>query len=578
MDDLERQLHSYWSDITDGYPEPEVGPMLGVLQLEPESPRADDYWGETITLESPHEQPERSRWYVGVAAVTLLVVAFGGLLVLSRTIGLNPGAEIAAPNILPEDFYRTILPSSGAWGSSTDLSPRSLPKPDIRDAAPGDDGERPLPLGAVTELPAGVYPDLLLGTCQGGPCSHREHVQDRGYPHLFASDDPTREVGTVPSRTPLFIRQGFVNETGEPLGESFDVALYVFAPDTPTEFGGVIRGPTTRYSSDYIIRGETDRCGPDFETQDGPVTCEWFVHEFPDGFPAGNFVMWAVWEAPCSAWIDLGYTNFCADTNEVMSFFSTAVDLSFAPSAPTVARDNGLAFSSREFDEYRATADRFGSAAAFGTPLPDFEGAAQGDDASGPAPLGTGATLPSDDYLDFLFEFCIDDSGVCFRDAHFVQPSDPTRGSGPYTSGRPFYVRQGFVNDTSEPLGQGFDVSLYAFEMDENREFVGVTTRYTSDYVVQGVTEQCGPTYRDQTGPVTCEWFVHEFPDGLPEGRFALWAVWEAPCSAWIDLGFTDSCADPSEVVSFFSSGVDSPFGPFPPDYNQQNEARSDGG
>ena len=29
---------------------------------------------------------------------------------------------------------------------------------------------------------------------------------------------------------------------------------------------------------------------------------------------------------------------------------------------------------------------------------------------------------------------------------------------------------------------------------------------------------------------------------------------------AWLKLGFTDSCDDPSEVVSLFSSGVDSPF------------------
>jgi hypothetical protein len=29
---------------------------------------------------------------------------------------------------------------------------------------------------------------------------------------------------------------------------------------------------------------------------------------------------------------------------------------------------------------------------------------------------------------------------------------------------------------------------------------------------------------------------------------------------AWLELGFTDSCDDPSEVVSLFSFGVDSPF------------------
>jgi len=59
---------------------------------------------------------------------------------------------------------------------------------------------------------------------------------------------------------------------------------------------------------------------------------------------------------------------------------------------------------------------------------------------------------------------------------------------------------------------------------------------------------------------VNCEWFVHEFPEGLPVGRHALWAFWEAPCSAWLDYGFTDSCEDPNEVTSRFASGVDSPW------------------
>ena len=66
---------------------------------------------------------------------------------------------------------------------------------------------------------------------------------------------------------------------------------------------------------------------------------------------------------------------------------------------------------------------------------------------------------------------------------------------------------------------------------------------------------------KTQTEPVTCEWFVHEFHDGLAAGRHALWAFWEAPCSAWIDYGFVESCTDPDEIMSLFSSGVDSPWG-----------------
>jgi hypothetical protein len=39
-----------------------------------------------------------------------------------------------------------------------------------------------------------------------------------------------------------------------------------------------------------------------------------------------------------------------------------------------------------------------------------------------------------------------------------------------------------------------------------------------------------------------------------------MWAFWEAPCWAWLDLGFTNTCADLDEVSSMFASGVDSPF------------------
>ncbi len=94
--------------------------------------------------------------------------------------------------------------------------------------------------------------------------------------------------------------------------------------------------------------------------------------------------------------------------------------------------------------------------------------------------------------------------------------------------------------------------------------------------MIRGTTDACGPTYRTQTGEVTCEWFVHDFPDGLPEGRHAMWAKWEAPCAAWVDYGFTETCADPDEVISLFSSAFDAPFREFlAPMYDEQNQAGS---
>ena len=141
----------------------------------------------------------------------------------------------------------------------------------------------------------------------------------------------------------------------------------------------------------------------------------------------------------------------------------------------------------------------------------------------------------------------------------FRDRDDPTQFDGPFPAGRAFHIREGFVNDGPEPLGAGFDVAIYAYEFGQGS--VGLTYRYTSDYVLRGETDACGPTYESQVGTVSCEWFVHDFPNGLPEGRWAIWAMWEAPCSAWFDLGFVDGCDDPDQVTSLFSSGVDSPFG-----------------
>ena len=195
-----------------------------------------------------------------------------------------------------------------------------------------------------------------------------------------------------------------------------------------------------------------------------------------------------------------------------------------------------------------------------GTRLPDVAGALAGDDGSGPLPLGGVDTVLNEDRLDFLFEL-----PGCFRDAHWIDPQNPNRGSGRWAAGRPFHVREGFVNNGVEPLGEGFDVILYVTRLEADR--AAPTYRYTSDYVLRGTTDRCGPAYRTQSEPETCEWFVHDFPDGLPQGRFAIWAMWEAPCSAWVDLGLAYSCAESEAVVSLFASGFDAPYGLSGPDY-----------
>jgi hypothetical protein len=200
--------------------------------------------------------------------------------------------------------------------------------------------------------------------------------------------------------------------------------------------------------------------------------------------------------------------------------------------------------------------DPSGAAATGGTPVPDFANAVTVD-RSERLPLGVVAEIPAANRLDFLYERC-DDESACYRDAVFVNREDPSLVSAAWQADRPFHVRHGFINESEEPLGDAFDVVLYVHELGFAED--GSTYRHTSDYVLRGTTDACGPTYRTSAEPVTCEWFVHEFADGLPTGRFALWAVWKAPCSAWIDYGFVDSCTDPSEVMALFASGVDSPW------------------
>lgn len=186
---------------------------------------------------------------------------------------------------------------------------------------------------------------------------------------------------------------------------------------------------------------------------------------------------------------------------------------------------------------------------------------------------GVLAPLPDNTWLNFLFEGC----DGCPLDAHWMEPTnlpdwmEPTNlsvGTGTWTAYRPFHVREGFVTKGDAALGEGFDVVLLitrrpcwecggeppagVYPLDE-------TIVETTDYVTRGTTEYCGPGYASQDGPQECEWFVHDFSDGLPPGRYDIRADWHAPCSAWVDLGFVETCADPNEVMNLFNSSVNAP-------------------
>ena len=488
----------------------------------------------------------------------------------------QPDSAEAEPAVSLEPFDPApIAPSADTGGT---------PLPDIANAIPGDEGADPLPLGTITELPGEDYLDFLFEFCPGGQCYRDAHFMD--------PDNPMVGSGPWTAGRAFHVRHGFPVTDQAPLGPGFDVVLYVTPLDHPGEAGGTGVGDTVRYTSDYVLRGESDACGPTYKSQTGTVPCEWFVHDFPDGLPQGRFAIWAFWEAPCSAWRDLGLTSECADPSEVMSLFRSGFDSPFDSSPPSFTERNESRSTPEELAEWYGDwdlhedpgdpdlgppVDASGAVANFSTTTPDIAGAVPGDDASGPLPLGVVTALPGEDYLDFLFEFC--PGGQCYRDAHFMDPDNPMVGSGPWTAGRAFHVRHGFPARGPDPLGAGFDVVLYITGMDPiPGEFgggpAGETVRYTSDYVLRGDSEACGPTYKTQTDSVTCEWFVHDFPDGLPDGRYDLWAFWEAPCWAWLEYGFVDSCTDPDTVTSMFSSGVNSPFHAGQPSFTEPNEAR----
>ena len=507
------------------------------------------------------------------------LTAFAAALVVVTLIGSVALLARFAPEAAEDSASSTPTNAAGSLPDGLRSDPTGgTPFPDLDRAVPGDDDVGPLPLGAISTLPDSVRLDFLFELCWTANCFRDAHFID--------PSGSGRGAGAFDPHTPFHVREGFPVIGDEPLGDGFDVVLYVIP-----HFDGVVAGEAVRYTADYVVRGKTDACGPVYEQQAGTVTCEWFVHEFEEGLPPGRHAMWAVWEAPCAAWVEYGLASECADPDEVLSLFNSGFDAPFQAGLTAYQSLDGevspggmgapLGEGNATPDFAPWAADASGAAPTRGTPVPDFGTAVTGDLGDEPLPLGAITSLPGSVHLDFLFENCwFAELEFCFRDAHFMDPKGSGLGSGTFDANRPFHIRQGFPVAADEPLGAGFDVAVYVTSMDAPGEFGGVdtgpTVRYVADYVVRGEAVGCGPTYRSQEGPVTCEWFVHEFPDGLPAGRHALWAVWEAPCDAWIGFGFTDRCVDPDEVLSLFSSGFDAPFG-VAPMYNESDGRWADG-
>lgn len=171
-------------------------------------------------------------------------------------------------------------------------------------------------------------------------------------------------------------------------------------------------------------------------------------------------------------------------------------------------------------------------------------------------------SIPTTPRLDFLLEKCVN----CQRDAVMVN-EEGTRATGIWLAHEPFHIRHGFENHDEAPLVDRlrrpeYDLRLYlvrtagpvlsgdAFPLD-------VPLLFRPDYLVRTSTDRCGPGYRNLEGPVPCDQFVHDFPDGLPPGRYEFFLEWYAPCRTWV---VPDACGSPGSPITLFFSSTNMPW------------------
>ena len=201
-----------------------------------------------------------------------------------------------------------------------------------------------------------------------------------------------------------------------------------------------------------------------------------------------------------------------------------------------------------------------GSAAS--PPGSDFDRA---DDRNIPLPVRDAA--PVSPRLDFIRDFCAEPNPpvTCLRDAEFVRVQEPN-ATNLWIAYEPFHIRHGFVNDSDTPHGSSFppdfDVEIFVTrtegpELEDGDFEIGQTYRFTSDYLVREIADECGPGYQTQTRPEPCDRFVHDFPNGLPPGRYLFWVEWRAPCSEWI---IANVCDNPDTLLSLFAASANVPF------------------
>ncbi len=170
---------------------------------------------------------------------------------------------------------------------------------------------------------------------------------------------------------------------------------------------------------------------------------------------------------------------------------------------------------------------------------------------------------PESHRLDFLQEHC--EGGACHRAASFVDGDRRTRllttpnyAGTAWLAGSPFHIRHGFPNPAGDSFGErrarGWIVNLYVTRRsgpDTGTFPEGQTQLLRANAELTELSDDCGPAGSGE--PTTCNRWVFEFPQGMPEGRFDFSVEWVAPCASWFE---TDVCPAPNRPVSFFASAI----------------------
>jgi hypothetical protein len=230
-----------------------------------------------VTMTDAADRPtsQKNWWLIGSAAAATLAIVVAGAVVLTggddgpddELVTGDSSVEVTAPETLPPVESTVDAPPPDSVGDDQPVIPAdaleeptgdvigptgTTPLPDFENAVDGDDGAPRRPLGAVEELPESARLDFLADVCAA-------FLDGRCFRDAVFEDATGREVGLIAAGEPFHIRHGFVNEGGQPLSDDFDLAVYVFPMDLE-DFSDERSpiGPTQRFTTDYVVRGETD--------------------------------------------------------------------------------------------------------------------------------------------------------------------------------------------------------------------------------------------------------------------------------------------------------------------------------